>query len=150
MDRFKLMETYVAVVKLRSYTRAAKELGVTRAMVSKRIQDLEEALDTKLLSRNTHKLSVTASGADYYESCATMLADLHALEDRIQSRRGSPRGDIHILSTRTFGEMMLAPVVVDFCDLYPGISVHITLMDRDMAPDGMDLVSGGFDMAVRT
>ena len=85
MDRFKLMETYVAVVKLRSYTRAAKELGVTRAMVSKRIQDLEAALSARLLHRNTHRLSVTATGADYYESCVAMLADLHALEERIQA-----------------------------------------------------------------
>jgi DNA-binding transcriptional LysR family regulator len=150
MDRFKLMETYVAVVKLRSYTRAAKELGVTRAMVSKRVQDLEGALNAKLLNRNTHRLSVTATGADYYDSCVTMLGDLHALEERIQARRASPRGEINILSTRTFGEMLLAPVVADFCKLYPNISIHIALMDRDMAPDGMDLVSGGFDMAVRT
>lgn len=150
MDRFKLMETYVAVVKLKSYTRAAKELGVTRAMVSKRVQDLEAALNAKLLNRNTHRLSVTATGADYYECCVVMLADLRALEERIQARRATPRGAIHILSTRTFGEMLLAPVVADFCKLYPNISVHIALMDRDMTPDGMDLVSGGFDMAIRT
>jgi DNA-binding transcriptional LysR family regulator len=150
MDRFKLMETYAAVVKLKSYTRAAKELGVTRAMVSKRVQDLEAALGAKLLNRDTHRLSVTATGADYYESCTAMLADLRALEERIQARRATPRGDIHILSTRTFGEMLLAPIVTDFCRLYPHISVHIALADRDMAPDGMDLVSGGFDMAIRT
>lgn len=149
MDRFKLMETYVAVVKLRSYTRAAKELGVTRAMVSKRVQDLEAALNAKLLNRDTHRLSVTATGADYYESCVAMLADLHALEERIQSRRATPRGEISILSTRTFGEMMLGPMVAEFSGLYPGIVLRMTLMDRDMAPDGMDLISGGFDMAVR-
>jgi DNA-binding transcriptional LysR family regulator len=150
MDRFKLMETYIAVVKLRSYTRAAKELGVTRAMVSKRIQDLEAALNARLLHRNTHRLSVTTTGADYYESCVAMLADLHALEERIQARRATPRGDIHILSTRTFGEMMLGPIVAEFSDLYPNIAIHVTLMDREMAPDGMDLVAGGFDLAIRT
>ena len=149
MDRFKLMETYVAVVKLRSYTRAAKELGVTRAMVSKRVQDLEAALNARLLHRNTHRLSVTATGADYYESCVGMLADLHALEERIQARRATPRGEIHILSTRTFGEMMLGPIVAEFSDLYPNIAVHVALMDREMAPDGMDLVAGGFDLAFR-
>lgn len=150
MDRFKLMETYVAVVKLRSYTRAAKELGVTRAMVSKRVQDLEAALNARLLNRNTHRLSVTATGADYFENCVAMLADLHTLEERIQARRATPRGEIHILSTRTFGEKMLGPVIAEFSDHYPNISVHVALMDREMAPDGMDLVSGGFDLAIRT
>ena len=150
MDRFKLMETYVAVVKARSYTRAARELGVTRAMISKRIQDLEAALGAKLLNRNTHRLSVTATGADYFDSCAAMLADLHALEERIQAKRATPRGEIHVLSTRTFGETMLAPVVVDFCQRYPTITVHMTMMDRDLSPDGMDLVAGGYDLAIRT
>lgn len=150
MDRFKLMETYVAVVKLRSYTRAAKELGVTRAMVSKRVQDLEAALNARLLNRNTHRLSVTATGADYFDSCLALLGDLHSLESRIQARRATPRGEIRILSTRTFGEMLLGPVVADFSHLYPNISVHVALMDREMAPDGMDLVAGGFDLAIRT
>lgn len=149
MDRFKLMETFVAVVKMRSYTRAAKELGVTRAMVSRRVQDLEAVLNTRLLTRNTHRLSVTATGADYFESCVAMLDDLQALEKRIQARRATARGEIHILSTRTFGEMMLGPVVAEFGDLYPNIAIHLALMDREMAPDGMDLVSGGFDLAIR-
>lgn len=149
MDRFKLMETYVAVVKQRSYTRAAKELGVTRAMVSKRIQDLEAALNARLLNRNTHRLSVTATGADYFDSCVVMLDDLRALEERIQARRATARGEIHIVSTRTFGEMMLGPVVAEFSVLYPNIAVHVALMDREIAPEGLDLVSGGFDLAIR-
>lgn len=149
MDRFKLMETYVAVVRLRSYTRAAKELGVTRAMVSKRVQDLEATLNARLLNRNTHRLSVTTTGADYYDSCVAMLADLHNLESRIQARRATPRGEIRILSTRTFGEMLLGPVAADFSHLYPNISLHVALMDREMAPDGMDLIAGGFDLAIR-
>ena len=59
MDRFKLMETYAAVVRSGSYTRAASELGVTRAMVSRRIQDLESNLGARLLNRNTHGVAVT-------------------------------------------------------------------------------------------
>src|SRR5258707_12872303 len=78
MDPFKLMETYSVVVKLGSYTRAAKELGVTRAMVSKRLQDLEAALGLKLLNRNTRRLSPTGAGQDYFDACATILAAVHS------------------------------------------------------------------------
>jgi DNA-binding transcriptional LysR family regulator len=150
MDRLKLMETYTTVVKRGSYTRAAKDLGVTRAMVSKRIQDLEGALNVKLLNRNTHRLSPTPTGTDYYENCVSLLADMHALEERMQAKRAVPRGELKILSSKTFSETMLGPIVSEFCRLYPGISVHIALRDRDTTPHGMDLVTGGFDMAVRT
>jgi DNA-binding transcriptional LysR family regulator len=150
MDRLKLMETYTAVVKLGSYTRAAKELGVTRAMVSKRIQDLESALAVKLLNRNTHRLSPTMSGMDYYDNCVTLLAEMHALEERMQAKRAVLRGELKILSSKTFSETVLGLIVAEFCRMHPGISIHITLRDRDETPNGLDLTTGGFDLAVRT
>lgn len=150
MDRLRLMETYAAVVRLGSFTRAAAELGVTRAMVSRRMQDLEAALNVRLLNRDTHRLSVTAAGADYYESSLALLAEMHALEERMQAKRASPRGEIKVLSTKTFSETVLGPIVSDFCREYPNITVQITLRDRDTAPRGMDIVSNGFDLAIRT
>jgi DNA-binding transcriptional LysR family regulator len=147
MDRFKLMETYAAVVRAASYTGAAHELGVTRALVSKRIQDLEEALGVRLLNRDTHRVSMTASGADYHESCLALLAELSAVEERLQTRRSAPRGELKILSSKTFAERMLGPAVTDFCLLHPGISIHLTVADREQ---GIDLMSGGFDMAIRS
>lgn len=150
MDRLRLMETYTAVVRLGSFTRAAAELGVTRAMISRRIQDLEAALSVRLLNRDTHRLSVTAAGADYYQSSLALLAEMQALEERMQSKRASPRGEIKVLSTKTFSETVLGPIVAEFCTEHPNISVQITLRDRDTAPRGMDIVSGGFDLAIRT
>jgi DNA-binding transcriptional LysR family regulator len=150
MDRFKLMETYAAVVAAGSYTRAARELGVTRAMVSKRVQDLEAALDVKLLNRNTHGLSLTATGADYFESCRALLTGLRDLEERMQERRAEPRGEIKVLSSKTFGETVLSPIVAEFCKHYPKVVVNLTLADRDPTHQGTELVAGGFDMAVRS
>ncbi|HEY4134078.1 MAG TPA: LysR family transcriptional regulator [Alphaproteobacteria bacterium] len=152
MDRLKLMETYVAVVKNGSYTRAARELGVTRAMVSKRVQDLEDVLDTKLLHRNTHGLSTTSIGQDYFDSATGLLAQLNDIEERVQAKRATPRGDLKVLSSKTFGETILGPIIAEFCNLYPTISVQVTLADRETGAGthGIDLVSGGFDIAVRT
>jgi DNA-binding transcriptional LysR family regulator len=150
MDRFKLMETFAAVVAAGSYTRAARELGVTRAMVSKRVQDLEAALDVKLLNRNTHGLSLTATGADYFESCRSLLTGVRDLEERMQERRTEPRGEIKVLSSKTFGETVLSPIVAEFCKLHPKVVVHLTLADRDPIHQGTELVAGGFDMAVRS
>ena len=78
MDRFRLMETFAAVVQAGSYTRAATALGVTVAMVSKRVQDLENDLGVRLLNRNTHGLSLTDHGADYHQTCVGLIGEMKA------------------------------------------------------------------------
>jgi DNA-binding transcriptional LysR family regulator len=80
----------------------------------------------------------------------TLLADVHALEESMQGKRRTPQGEVNILSTRTFSETFLAPIIADFCSLYPTISVRITLMDRALAPHPTDLILGGYDLAIRT
>lgn len=150
MDRFRLMETFVAVVQAGSYTRAAQSLGVTVAMVSKRIQDLEGDLGVRLLNRNTHGLSLTDHGSDYRDTCIGLIGEMRALEERMQLRRRAPQGDLRILTTRTFSDTLLAPIITAFCARYPKVSVQLVQMDRAMAPHASDLVSGGYDLAVRT
>jgi DNA-binding transcriptional LysR family regulator len=150
MDTIKLMESYAAVVKLGSFSKAAREVGATRAMISKRIRALEDSLSVKLLNRNTHGLSLTAAGTDYYENCVSLLAGLKNLNERMQDKRTAPRGELKILSTKTFSETVLGPIVAEFCSQYPEVAVQITLFDRDRESYGTHLVSGGFDMAVVT
>ncbi len=148
MDRFKLMETYTAVVNLGSYTRAAKDLGVTRAMVSKRLFELEAALGVKLLNRNTRRLSVTGAGHDYFGTCMEVLTTIRSAEERLIAKRSSARGELKILCSKTFGEVLLTPIVAEFCDMYPNISLQVIL--ADMRPDSNEMVSRGFDLAIRT
>jgi DNA-binding transcriptional LysR family regulator len=148
VDRFKLMETYATVVKLGSYTSAATELGVTRAMVSKRLQDLEASLGIKLLNRNTRRLSPTGAGQDYFDTCIAILKAVHTAEERLIGKRNSARGELKILCSKTFGEMLLTPIIADFCTAYPNISVLVAL--GDMRPDSNEIVSRGFDLAIRT
>jgi len=148
MDRFKLMETYISVVQLGSYTRAAKELGVTRAMVSKRLLELEAMLGIKLLNRNTRRLSPTGAGQDYFDTCSNILATVQAAEERLIARRSGARGELKILCSKTFGEVVLTPIIAGFCALYPAISVQVIL--ADMRPDSNEIVARGFDLAIRT
>lgn len=147
MDRFKLMATYESVVRLGSYTAAARELGVTRAMVSKRILELERVLDVRLLNRTTQRLGTTADGADYYKSCVTVLADVRAMEERLVARRRDAKGELRILSSKTLGEIILAPILARFCNDYPEIRPDLVL--RDLGSEEHDLVSCGFDLSIR-
>ena len=148
MDRFRLMETYVAVAKRGSYTQAAKDLGLTRAMVSKRVSDLESALGIRLLNRNAHRVSTTAAGLDYLASCVSLLDQVSRIEDQLVDKHAAPQGELKILASKTLGDLVLAPIVGEFCAEYPKINVRLLL--RDMAPHGMDLISEGFDIALRT
>lgn len=147
MDRFKLMTTYESVVRLGGYTPAAKELGITRAMVSKRILELERVLKVRLLNRTTQRIGTTATGVDYYNSCVAVLADVRAIEERLVARRRDAKGELRILSSKTLGELILAPILARFCSEYPGIRPHLVL--RDLGCDEHDLISRGFDLSVR-
>lgn len=147
MDRFKLMATYESVVRLGGYTPAARELGVTRAMVSKRILELERVLNTKLLNRTTQRVGTTAAGVDYYNSCVAVLADVRSIEERLMTRRRDVKGELRILSSKTLGEIILAPVLARFCGEYPGIRPHVVM--RDSGSDEHDLISRGFDLSIR-
>jgi DNA-binding transcriptional LysR family regulator len=147
MDRFKLMQTYEAAVRNGGYTRAARELGVTRAMVSKRIMELERVLSVKLLNRTTQRIGTTAAGDDYYKSCVSMLAELRAVEERLLARRRDFKGELRILSSTTFGEIILAHVVARFCHEHPGLRPYLAL--RDLGTDEQDLISRGFDLSIR-
>ena len=147
MDRFKLMATYESVVRLGGYTPAAKELGVTRAMISKRILELERILNVKLLNRTTQRIGTTAAGLDYYNSCVSVLAEVRTIEERLVARRRDVKGELRILSSRAVGEIILAPILARFCGDYPGIRPHLVL--RDLGSDEHDLISRGFDLSVR-
>jgi DNA-binding transcriptional LysR family regulator len=147
MDRFKLMATYESVVRLGGYTPAAKELGVTRAMVSKRILELERVLNTKLLNRTTQRVGTTAAGVDYYNSCLSVLTDVRNIEERLMTRRRDVKGELRILSSKTLGELILSPILARFCSDYPGIRPYLVM--RDSGSDEQDLISRGFDLSVR-
>lgn len=147
MDRFKLMATYESVVRLASYTAAARELGVTRAMVSKRILELERILSVRLLHRTTQRLGTTPDGADYYKSCVSVLADIRAMEERLVARRKDAKGELRILSSKTLGEIILAPILARFCNDYPEIRPNLVLRHSGSNED--DFISRGFDISIR-
>jgi DNA-binding transcriptional LysR family regulator len=150
MDRLKLMETFVAVVQAGSYASAARQLGVTRALVSIRLQDLEGALSVRLLNRDNHHVSTTPMGAEYYETCLSVLSEIQSAEEALRAGHATAKGPIKILSSHTFGEQVLSGIITEFCLAHPDVSIQLTLADRHVLNTGLDLISGGYDMAVRT
>ncbi len=148
MDRFKTVESFVVVAKSGSYSRAAKQLGGSRALMSRRIIELESRLGVRLFNRNTHRLSLTEAGMSYFNDCQGVLENLEAAERSLQERRKVPRGKLRVLTSQTFGIAQLGSATASFMQHYPEIDVYI--MTSYLSHMAMDLVGGGYDLALRT
>ena len=108
------MVLFAVVVQHQSISGAARELGLAKSGVSKRIRVLEESLGVRLLNRNTRGLRLTDAGVRYYEHCASVLASAEAAQHSIQGTEAGDRGLIRISSAARFAHLHLVPIVAGF------------------------------------
>lgn len=144
MDILTGMRTFGAVVSTGSFTAAAQRLGISKALASKYLGQLEEHLGVRLLNRTTRKLNVTEVGQAYYQRCRQLLDEFDELEAAIKDQQDAPQGRLVIAAPTTFGEMYLTRAVADYLIEQPGVSVDLILADRYV-----NIVDEGFDLAVR-
>src|SRR6516162_460735 len=144
MDRLTAMEVFVRVVEKGGFTAAAAHLRLSRAMVSKHVQDLEAHLGARLLNRTTRKLSLTEAGRVYYDRSTQLLAELAETEEAVGELQAKPRGRLRVNAPVSFGSLHLAAAIADYMATYPDVAVELTLNDRIV-----DLVEEGYDLAVR-
>ena len=144
MDRIAGMEAYVAVVEAGGFQAAARQLGISRALVSKRLAALELAIGVQLLHRTTRRLSVTGPGTEFYESCRRILREFHQTTAEMAQSQQQPRGTLKINAPMSFGQSQLAPALFDFLRLQPGIAVQLSLTDRFV-----DVIDEGYDVVMR-
>lgn len=93
---------FVQVVRSGSFAQAARQLGMPSNTVSRRIQQLEAQLDTRLLQRSTRKLALTPAGQDFYERCMGAVDGLTDAAEQLVSRREEPGGRVRIAATADF------------------------------------------------
>ena len=148
MDRFKTVESFVAVAKSGSYSRAAKQLGVSRALMSRRIIELETRLGVRLFNRNTHRLSLTNAGESYFNDCQSILDNLESAERSLLEKRQVAKGNLRILTSQTFGIVQLGSATAAFMQAYPEIDVFV--MTSYLSDLTVDLTGGGYDLAIHT
>ena len=135
---------FVYVAEYESFTRAAKELGISTAQVSRQISALEKRLNIKLLYRTTRKVSLTEEGRVFYQHCRGVLYGLDAAEQAVSNLQSKPQGRIKLTAPVTYGEQQLLPLVNDFMVKYSDIEVTAFLSNQKV-----DLVEGGYDLAIR-
>lgn len=144
MDRLKLMETFVRIVRAGSLTKAAVGLSSSRALVSAHLQELENHLGVTLFNRTTRHLALTEIGAEYYDFSVRMLNIFEEEEAAISQLQMEPRDKLNVMASMSFG-IYLGPVIASFIQTYPGISISLTVADS-FAP--RDFLSKGYDVVV--
>ena len=109
MDRFKELSTFVEVAQRGSLSAAAREEGITPAMVGRRIDQLEERLGVKLFKRSTRKVTLTPEGTTFFEDCHRVLDELRTAEDSLTLGAKSASGRLIITAPTAFGRKHIAP-----------------------------------------
>ena len=142
--RWEGISEFVYVAEYESFTRAAKELGISTAQVSRQISALEQRLNIKLLYRTTRKVSLTEEGRVFYQHCRGVLDGLDAAEQAVSNLQSKPQGRIKLTAPVTYGEQQLLPLINDFMVQYREIEVTAFLSNQKL-----DLVEGGYDLAIR-
>ena len=144
MDHLSAMAVFARVVEMESFSGAARDLGLSKSAVSKRVGRLEDRMGLRLLNRTTRRLSLTEAGAAFYEGCRRVVAEAEAAERAVTRLASAPRGRLKVNAPMSFGVRHLAPALPDFMARYPELTVDLALNDRLV-----DLVEEGFDVAVR-
>jgi DNA-binding transcriptional LysR family regulator len=144
MDTFSAIPVFVAVVETGSFSKAAEYLGTSKSAVSKRISLLENTLGVKLLHRTTRKLSLTEAGEQYFHYALQAVTAASQGVDSVTQLQGKPKGTLKISTPMSFGRLHIAPLVTNFLTHYPDIRLNMLMDDKKV-----DLVGGGFDVAIR-
>lgn len=144
MDKLSVMHAFRRIVERGSFARAAEDLGVSPALLSREIKLLEESLGTTLLTRTTRSMSLTDAGRLYYDEVIGILDTVTGVEMRIREGAGAVRGHLKVNASSSFGQTVIAPMLPDFLDAYPDLRLTLSLDDRVV-----DMVEGGFDVSIR-
>ncbi|MEL7453247.1 MAG: LysR family transcriptional regulator, partial [Pseudomonadota bacterium] len=142
MDRFSTMKAFIAVADYGSFVAAGDALGISRPMVSKHVQRLEDELGIILLNRTTRRVSLTEAGRQFRDRCRVIFEYIDDAFHEAGNQRSEPKGELRINAPLSFGRVHLTRAIVEFQRAYPDVSIDLTLNDRQV-----DIIDEGYDLA---
>jgi DNA-binding transcriptional LysR family regulator len=147
MDRLVTMTTFAKVVDYASFTAAAEDLGISRALVSRHITDLEAHFGVRLLNRTTRSVTPSEAGLRYYEVCQRVLGELRSGENAIAAMKDNIEGNISIVCPKWVGNFDMSDAAVDFCRAYPAITIQLHIGEISLNPH--EFLNRGFDLCIQ-
>ena len=138
------LEIFARVVTAGNMSAAGREMGLSPAVVSKRISHLEERLGARLFQRTTRQLTLTEAGQGFYDRVVNILAGIEEAEAYVTRRNTIPRGTLKVTLPTAFGRMHIAPYMAEFLEQYPDMRLDLELSDNFV-----DIVGEGYDAAIR-
>jgi DNA-binding transcriptional LysR family regulator len=139
-----LLAVFAAVVRCGSFTAAARELGLSKSVVSDQVRALEERCAVRLLERTTRSLRLTQVGEHVLGAATAVVAATRDVEAILEEHREAPVGTLRVATTHDLGPRFVAPVAAALAARYPELRVDIVADDA-----AHDLIAGSFDLAVR-
>lgn len=141
MDRFHEMQVFLAVAEEEGFATAARRLNTSPPSVTRAIAAMEQRIGTQLLARTTRSLHLTEAGQRYLDDCRRILAELDEAEEAAAGSYSIPGGQLTVTAPVLFGELYVAPVLGDYLDRFPLVSINALLVDRvvNMTDEGVDV-----------
>jgi DNA-binding transcriptional LysR family regulator len=144
MDAITRMRCFIQVVDSKGFSAAAREMGRSKALVSKYIGELEDELGARLLNRTTRQVSLTEVGEAYYKEASEILQRIDDLQASVQSSHQAVRGRLKVSAPRSMGDGLINRAMMEFLVAHPDVTLDLRLEDRFV-----DVVDEGFDVAIR-
>jgi DNA-binding transcriptional LysR family regulator len=144
LDHLNVLAAFLTIAEERSFTKAAKRLGVSRSALSHAVRGLEERLGIRLLARTTRSVAPTEAGQQLIGRLRPALGEVEAVLDHIVGLRERPIGRVRLLVTPLSAKMVLAPKLVPFARQFPDIVIEVTTTQESRT----DLVAAGFDAGI--
>lgn len=135
---------FAKVVEMGGFIAAARHLSMPKATVSRKVQDLEARLGTRLLNRTTRRVSLTEAGATFYDHCAIALREFDEAELAVGTLQAAPRGVLRVVAPFTLSDRLMQPWLQEFMRLHPEIRLALILTNDDV-----DLVERNIDVRIQ-
>src|SRR6266542_1184714 len=143
-DELSVLSAFLAVAEERSFTRAAKRLGVSTSALSHAIRGLEEQIGVRLLARTTRSVAPTEAGEQLIARLRPALGDIRGALDQLSGLRDQPAGRVGLVVSPLAATMVLAPKLGQFARDYPDVVLDVTTTSEGR----FDLVAGRFDAGI--
>jgi DNA-binding transcriptional LysR family regulator len=144
MDRFRELETFVAVAEEGAFNGAARRLKLSPPAVTRLVTGLEERLGVQLFTRTTRRVALTEAGARLREDAQRILAEVEEAETAAAGARAAPRGHLALTAPVLFGHRFMAPILRAWLDAHPAMTASALFVDRNVS-----LLDEGLDVALR-